>query len=369
MKVLITGSRGFIGANLCIRLRETDDFEVREFHRYTDPRALPDLVAESDTIIHLAGANRPREMVDFQRINVDLTDALCDAVRSCGGGKQLLLASSEQAGNGTPYGESKLKAEQSCRAVATLRNMSVAICRYPNVFGKWSRPDYNSAIATFSYRAARGEPLEIHDPAKTLTLVFVDDVVEQMLAFIRSGVVEDVERVGPLYHATVGEVADLIQRFAADRTAGRVAEVGTGLARALYATFISFLPSDRFRYPLQPHQDTRGAFVEFLKTATCGQFSYFTAAVGVTRGSHYHHTKTEKFVVVRGQARFGFRHLITGERLDLLVDGSQPQVVETIPGWVHDITNVGDQELIVLLWANEIFDPARPDTRAGAVNG
>lgn len=368
MNVLITGSRGFIGANLRVRLGEIKGIEVREFHRQSDPRDLRALVAECDAIIHLAGANRPLENADFERINVDLTAALCAAVRASGGGKRLLLASSTQAGNGTLYGTSKLAAEAHCRKLLALPGMAVAICRYPNVFGKWSRADYNSAIATFCHRATRGEPIMIHDPAAPLTLVYVDDVVDQILRFINTGNVAEVENVQPLFRTTVGEVAKTIQSFATGRLVGEVGEVGAGLTRALYATFISFLPNAAFSYPMSAHRDPRGVFVEMLKTASCGQFSFFTAGENVTRGGHYHHTKTEKFLVVRGRARLRFRHILTEEQLELLVDAEQPQVVETIPGWAHDITNIGSGEMIVLLWANEVFDPERPDTYAAQVH-
>jgi UDP-2-acetamido-2,6-beta-L-arabino-hexul-4-ose reductase len=241
----------------------------------------------------------------------------------------------------------------------------VALLRLTNVFGKWARPFYNSAVATFCHQVANGLPLTIHDPTSPLRLVYVDDVIDAFMALLRSpplGVVQ--MQVGPEYASSVGEVAATLEGFAQSRTSLISPPVGTGLTRALYATYLSHLPPQQFAYALPRHGDARGEFVEMLKTPDCGQFSYFTAHPGVTRGGHYHHTKSEKFLVLQGTARFGFRQLDTGATAEIVTRGGEAKVVETIPGWTHDITNIGDDDLIVMLWANEIFDRARPDTVA-----
>ena len=210
---------------------------------------------------------------------------------------------------------------------------------------------------------SQGLPVTINDSEKVLNLVYIDDVIDSFLVAMsdsRPGVHRP--EVNPVHRITLGQLAAQIQAFSASRRTLVTERVGTGLVRALYATYISYLRPTQFAYPLQSHNDARGEFVEMLKTPDCGQFSYFTARPGVTRGSHYHHTKSEKFLVIQGQARFGFRHIVTGEKLEIRVAGSSPQVVETIPGWTHDITNVGDTDLVVMLWANEIFDRDKPDT-------
>ena len=237
--------------------------------------------------------------------------------------------------------------------------------RLANVFGKWCRPNYNSAVATFCHNTARGLPIVVNDPAAALRLVYVDDVVAAFAGLLArpdapGGFVE----AGPVYETTVGEVADRVREFAASRSSLVTARVGGGLVRALYSTYVSHLPPASFAYDVPRHGDARGVFVEMLKTPDCGQFSYFTAHPGITRGEHYHHSKTEKFLVIKGTARFGFRHIVTGETHELTTRGGEGRIVETVPGWTHDITNVGDDELIVMLWANEIFDRERPDTVA-----
>lgn len=362
MQILVTGSRGFVGSNLCARLGTVPGVRVVEFHRGSPAPDLPALIDASDVVFHLAGVNRTDDESLFASVNVGLTETICAAVSRAGSAKRVLFASSAQASNSSPYGLSKRRAETCLEQLRSIQGMSVAICRYPNIFGKWSRPYYNSAVATFCHRAARGEPLEIHDRDAVLSLMYVDDVVDQMVRFASDGDVAAVEDMNPVHRTTVGHLADTIAGFARGRVSGEVGDVGAGLVRALYSTFISHLPNDAFAYPLVRHQDRRGVFVEMLKTPSSGQVSYFTAGAGVTRGSHYHHSKTEKFLVVKGEARFRFRHVITGEKVEYSITADMSRVVESIPGWAHDVTNVGEGELIVVLWSNEVFDPQRPDT-------
>jgi UDP-2-acetamido-2,6-beta-L-arabino-hexul-4-ose reductase len=236
------------------------------------------------------------------------------------------------------------------------------------VFGKWCKPNYNSVVATFCYNIARGLPIQIHDPQAPLTLVYIDDVIERFIQLMDGAEaatdIDGFSTVTPQYTIMVGEVANLIMRFKQSRETLLIERVGNGLVRALYATYVSYLPKEAFTYPVPQHSDTRGVFVEMLKTPDCGQFSFFSAHPGVTRGEHYHHSKTEKFLVIKGSARFGFRHVMTNETYEVFTSGEKPHVVETIPGWVHDITNIGEEEMLVMLWANENFDLDRPDTIA-----
>lgn len=372
-RVLITGFNGFIGKNLQVRLGESPDMVASAFVRGDDIAKLPALVAQADAVVHLAGENRPAYESAFAQVNTGLTQALCNALRAeteeNGRKLPLLLASSTQALRDNPYGRSKLTAEQAVEQLAQEVGNPVAVFRLPGVFGKWCKPNYNSVVATFCHNLARGLPIEINDPAASVPLVYVDDVVSAFINELRapqSGFC--FAQVQPQYSITLGELADQIKAFDACRGAGLQTErVGLGLVRALYATYVSYLTNDRFRYEVPQYGDARGVFVEMLKTPDCGQFSYFTAYPGVTRGGHYHHTKTEKFLVMKGQALFRFRHLLTNELVELRTSGDKPEVVDTIPGWTHDITNVGEEEMVVILWANENFDRQKPDTVASKV--
>lgn len=367
-RVLVTGANGFIGKNLIVRLGELNRFEISTFLREDDYADLRAKVSQADAVVHLAGENRPQDDRAFAAVNTGLTVALCDAVRASGRNIPLILASSTQAAGENAYGKSKLAAEEAVRSLSQTTGCPALIYRFPGVFGKWCKPNYNSVVATFCHNLARGLPIQIHNAGTSLTLAYVDDVVSSLIASLDAPIVGISEgAVTPQYSITIGELADQIRAFGACRTTLVSERVGTGLARALYATYVSYLPNERFAYDVPQYADTRGVFVEMLKTHDSGQFSYFTAHPGVTRGGHYHHTKTEKFLVIRGNALFRFRHLLTNEVFELNTSGDQPQVVETIPGWVHDITNVGSDEMVVMLWANENFDRERPDTVAARV--
>jgi UDP-2-acetamido-2,6-beta-L-arabino-hexul-4-ose reductase len=377
-RVLVTGANGFIGKNLVVRLSEQPRFTVTEFVRGDDVAALPELLAQVDAVIHLAGENRPVDPGAFTQVNTGLTVSICEAiaaeVASMGRKIPLVFTSSTQAEFDNPYGQSKLAAEQAVHALARDTGNAAVIFRLPGVFGKWCKPNYNSVVATFCHNIARGLQIQINDPSANLQLVHVDDVVSALVAAVdASSTNEDKGRaakatgatlglVEPQYPTTLGELAAQIEAFSHCRTTLMSEPVGSGFVRALYATYVSYLPNERFAYEVPQHADPRGVFVEMLKTPDSGQFSYFTAYPGITRGGHYHHTKTEKFLVVKGTGLFRFRHLLTGELFELTTSGDKPQVVDTIPGWVHDITNVGDDEMVVMLWANEVFDRANPDT-------
>lgn len=362
MRVLVTGANGFIGKNLLVHLRERGIETVP----FTRDKTLGDLSAALngvDFVFHLAGVNRPKDTAEFAEGNTGLTEQLCELIRSSGRSVPVLYTSSIQAEAQNPYGLSKLAAEESLVALEKDTRSPIYLYRLPNVFGKWSRPNYNSAVATFCHNTVNDLPIQINDPVALVRLVYVDDVVTDFLRLLEArptGVVRPA--VTPVYTISVGGLADQIKAFKGGRESMITEPVGTGLARALYATYLSFLRPEQFSYTLTAHADPRGRFVEMLKTKDSGQFSFFTAHPGITRGGHYHHTKNEKFLVVQGKARFGFRHIVTGETCELITDGEKPEVVETIPGWSHDITNVGSNEMIVMLWANEIFDRQHPDT-------
>lgn len=365
MKVLITGANGFVGKNLIAHLRERKDVEVVSFTRENSIAELASRVADCDFVFHLAGVNRPQSPEEFKVGNTDLTLALCQAIRASGKPIPVLYTSSTQADRDNPYGVSKLAAEQALHDLRESHGSRVEVLRLPNVFGKWARPDYNSAVATFCHNITRGLPIQVNDRGAVISLVYIDDVVDCFIGAMDAGSSTDsVAQVQPVFSITVGELADQLHAFRDSRDTLISEAVGTGLVRALYSTYVSYLPVEQFTYEVQKHGDPRGVFVEMLKTKDSGQFSYFTAHPGITRGGHYHHSKTEKFLVIKGNACFRFRHIVSGEFYELHTDGERPQVVETVPGWTHDITNVGDDEMVVMLWANEIFDRERPDTFA-----
>ncbi|WP_240623862.1 UDP-2-acetamido-2,6-beta-L-arabino-hexul-4-ose reductase [Tsuneonella suprasediminis] len=367
IRILITGANGFVGRNLSIRLQEINDLKLSTFSRDDTVAQLKERVSSSDVVIHLAAENRPEDPNAFDQVNTGLTTSICQAIEeefaATGRRIALLFTSSTQAACDNPYGKSKLAAEEAIRALTERIDTPAIIFRLPGVFGKWCRPNYNSVVATFCHNIARSLPIRIDDPNKTIRLVYIDDVVEAFLPFLhgaRPGL--HWGSVSPEYEITLGRLAHQISAFPVSRETLLTDRVGTGLTRCLYATYLSYLPSDRFAYDIPSYGDERGVFVEMLKTADSGQFSFFTAKPGIIRGRHYHHTKTEKFLVMQGQARFRFRHLLSNEAIEITTSGQKPQIVESIPGWSHDVTNVGDDELIVMLWANEIFDRERPDT-------
>ena len=370
MRVLITGANGFIGRNLQLRLRERKDLQVVIYTREHRVEQLTKLLEGVDFVFHLAGVNRPQDPKEFTTGNTDLTRYLCLAVASAArlAGKPIpiLYTSSSQAALDNAYGRSKREAEEALAATGQNPLVPVHLFRLPNVFGKWCHPNYNSAVATFCYNIARGLPLQVNDPQASLTLVYIDDVVERFVQLMDGAAPmarpDGFATVQPQYDTTVGELVRLIRAFHDSRDSLVTERVGIGLVRALYATYVSYLPADTFVYDVPQHVDRRGVFVEMLKTPDCGQFSFFTTHPGVTRGGHYHHSKTEKFLVIKGQARFRFRHMQSGQTHEVQTSGDKPQIVETVPGWTHDITNTGPEEMVVMLWANEIFDRAHTDT-------
>jgi UDP-2-acetamido-2,6-beta-L-arabino-hexul-4-ose reductase len=365
---VITGAGGFIGKNLSMALAESKDVEVVPVIRDMAEADFDRAIATADAVIHLAGVNRPKDPVEFTVGNVDFTLQLIGALKRTRRNIPIAFASSIQAKSNNLYGISKRAAEDALFAYGETTKSTVRVYRLPNVFGKWCRPNYNSAVATFCHNIAHGLPIEIHDPAVELQLVYVDDVISEFIRFIYGkAMASGFGEVYPIYSVTVGQLAEQISMFRDVRTSLLTERVGAGLVRALYSTYASYLHTDQFSYTVPKYGDSRGVFIEMLKTRDSGQLSCFTAKPGVTRGGHYHHSKTEKFLVVKGRALFRFRHIITDESFELIVNGDEPTIVEAIPGWAHDIRNIGDDEIVVMLWANEIFDKQRPDTCAHRV--
>tara|TARA_B110000196_G_scaffold319212_1_gene336568 strand:- start:6091 stop:7209 length:1119 start_codon:yes stop_codon:yes gene_type:complete len=368
MRVLITGANGFVGRNLQLHLAEREDVDVLLFTRDHTQIDLESLVSGVDVVFHLAGINRPQDPAEFKQGNTDLTKALCDALQKANRVVPVVYSSSIQAAADNPYGASKRAAEDVLLDYEKETGAHVFLYRLANVFGKWARPNYNSAVATFCHNISQGLPIQVNDPSAQINLVYIDDVITSFLMVLdgqikQSGFVE----IEQQYHISVGELADQVQAFKDSRDNLITEDVGSGLVRALYSTYVSYLEPKQFSYQVPKYGDERGVFVEMLKTKGAGQFSFFTAHPGIIRGGHYHHSKTEKFLVIKGKACFRFRHMFTGEFYELHTEGEQPEIVETVTGWTHDITNVGDDEMVVMLWANEIFDRENPDTYAKPV--
>ena len=362
MKILVTGSSGFIGKNFAIRISENPEQEVLEFVRGDSIDQLISCVEKCDAIVHLAGENRPKSSDAFMQVNGSFTEQLCDVIKSLGKAVPVVLASSIHAGDTSLYGQSKRVAETAVKRLADT-GVPCIIYRLPGVFGKWAKPNYNSVVATFCHHIALGEDISIDDADKEIRIVYVDDLIEDILCVIKNcqtGV--HYREISPTYTISVGKLAETIYEFKELRRLHTVNRVGLGLTRALYATFVSYLRPNQISVELKKNVDSRGNFVEILKTTDCGQISYFTLRPGCVRGNHYHHTKTEKFLVLQGNACFGFRDLATGETFEVVVDGDNPRLVETIPGWVHNITNTGKDDVLAVLWANEVFDHTCPDT-------
>jgi UDP-2-acetamido-2,6-beta-L-arabino-hexul-4-ose reductase len=362
MCVLVTGAHGFIGKNLIVRLNELD-IQVATYTRENSTQDLKELIKGANCIVHLAGENRPKDEKDFNVVNAGLTASICDAVRSLGKNTPIILASSTQAELENTYGKSKLDAEVSVKALEIDTGCPVHVYRLPGVFGKWCKPHYNSVVATFCHNISHDLSIQVNNPDFELSLVYIDDVVEGFVKIIQ-GVKGDKKElsVQPEYKIKLGDLADQIKIFRESRESLITERVGGGLVGKLYSTYLSYISPEQFAYSIPSYGDERGMFAEMLKTKDSGQFSFFTAKPGVTRGGHYHHSKTEKFLVVQGEARFGFRHVALDVTHEIVTTSKELKIVETVPGWSHDITNIGTEDMIVMLWANEIFDSDNPDT-------
>ena len=377
-KILITGSDGFVAKNLILTLKEKNNFDLIFFNKSNTTEDLKAFIMSSNFIIHLAGENRPINEEDFYNVNHGLTKLVCEIAKSTGKKIPILFFSSMQESLDNLYGKSKKQGEQQVIKYNKETGNKVIVYRPPGIFGKWCKPNYNSVVATFCNNIANNETIKVNDENKNLDLVYIDDLVKLVIGdlndfFNLDKISQDFKNkivwkeIFPLHQITLGQLANKIKSFKDSRESLIIGKVGIGLDRALYSTYLTYLPKDQFSYKVESHIDERGSFVEMLKTENSGQFSFFTAHPGVTRGGHYHHSKTEKFLVIQGHAKYGFRNIDTNEYFEINTKGDQNLIVETIPGWSHDITNIGKDSLIVMLWANEIFDRSNPDTFASEV--
>jgi len=362
--ILITGSDGFVGKNLRVTLQQRKDLRVLCFDMQHDPAALDGLLDQAEFVFHLAGVNRPQSPGQFQTGNAALTEQICSHLRAGGRQVPIALSSSTQAAHDNPYGASKRGAERAAFEYARTSGAQAYVFRLPNVFGKWCRPNYNSGVATFCHNIANDLPIQVDDPNAEMNLVYIDDVVQAFVDLLYGvAVIHDgFCTVRPVHTIKLGEIAELIYSFRTSRQQNNIPDMSDPLVKKLYSTFISYLPLDRFSYPLTMNVDQRGSFTEFIKTPDRGQISINISKPGVIKGNHWHHTKNEKFLVVSGLGVIRFRMVGSKDVIEYHVSGEKLEVVDIPAGYTHYITNTGESDMVTVMWCNEMFDPERPDT-------
>lgn len=364
MKILITGAKGFLGRNLVAELSRQEDIELFEYDIDTPSECLEVWTKEADFVYHLAGVNRPENQEDFMKGNFGFTSELLDLLKKNNNKAPIVLSSSIQATRDNEYGISKKAGEDLLISYSSTENVPVYVYRFSNLFGKWSRPNYNTVVATFCHNIARGIDIQIDNPNAEIELCYIDDVIDEMkLALSGNGHEKDGYYFVPMLHrVTIGKLAKMIHSFKESRTDLSVADMSDPLSKKLYSTYLSFLPEDQFSYSLKMNVDNRGSFTEFLRTPDRGQVSINISKPGITKGQHWHHTKNEKFLVVSGTGVIRFRKVATDEVVEYFVSGEKLEVVDIPTGYTHNIENLGEIDMVTVMWANEAFDPNRPDT-------
>lgn len=364
MKVLVTGAKGFIGSNLIAELKNRKYTDIFEYNRDSDPDLLNVYCKEADFVFHLAGVNRPKEQTEYMVENFGFTSKILETLSKYGNKCPVMISSSIQAELKNPYGESKKAGEDLLLDYGKETGAKVLIYRFPNVFGKWCRPNYNSAVATFCYNIARDLHITVNDPNVLMKLVYIDDVIEELINALegKKHMNGNICEVNVVYKIKLGVIADLIRSFRNSRESYSVPNVSDAFTKKLYSTYLSYLPKDQFSYSLKMNVDVRGSFTEFLKTPDRGQISVNISKPGIIKGNHWHHTKNEKFLVVSGKGVIRFRKIDSDEILEYFVSGDKLEVVDIPTGYTHNIENLGDNDMVTIMWANEQYDPSRPDT-------
>lgn len=364
MKILITGAKGFIGKNLIAELRNRKYDDIFEFYRGTDPNLLENYCKEADFVFHLAGINRPKEQAEFMEGNFGFTSELLNILKKHNNTCPVMISSSIQAELDNPYGKSKKVGEDLLFDYGKETGAKVLVYRFPNVFGKWCRPNYNSAVATFCHNIAHDLPITVNDPSVTMNLVYIDDVINELINALegKENKNKDFCEVAIVHTITLGEIVDLIYSFRKSRDELSIPNMADEFTKKLYSTYLSYLPQDKFCYELKMNVDQRGSFTEFIKTPDRGQVSVNISKPGITKGNHWHHTKNEKFLVVSGKGVIRFRKIDSDEIIEYFVSGDKMEVVDIPTGYTHNIENLGDTDMVTIMWANEPFDPEKPDT-------
>ena len=366
LPILITGYAGFVGKNLVAELKNQGYENLLLFERDDTPETLARYASQASFVIHLAGINRPKDPSEFYSGNAGLTEVLLAELEKAANKAPVLVTSSVQAALDNDYGKSKKQAEDAIFAHGDKLGSPVYVFRMEGVFGKWCRPNYNSVVATFCHNIARDLPIQVRDPAFELPLVYIDDVVRCILDALDGKVQKDAEgicRIHPVHSVTLGRLAELLYSFKESRQSLAVPALAPdSFEKKLYSTYLSYLPTDTFKYPLTMHTDERGSFTEFLRSPERGQVSVNISKPGIVKGNHWHHTKNEKFLVVKGQGLIRLRRIDSQEVLEYPVSGDKLEVVDIPVGYTHSIENVGSEDMITVMWANEAFDPDHPDT-------
>lgn len=364
MRILVTGAKGFIGKNLIVELRNRKHTKIFEYDRDTDSSLLDEYCKEADFVVHLAGVNRPKEQSEFMEGNFGFTSDLLDSLKKHNNTCPVMISSSIQAELDNPYGESKKAGEDLLLAYGKETGSKVLVYRFPNVFGKWCRPNYNSAVATFCHNIAHDLPIQVNDPSVVMNLVYIDDVVNELINALEGNEnkVDSFCEVSVVHTITLGEIVGLIYSFKKSREDRSVPNMSDAFIKKLYSTYLSYLPENHFSYDLKMNVDQRGSFTEFIKTPDRGQVSVNISKPGITKGNHWHHTKNEKFLVVSGKGVIRFRKIDSDETLEYFVSGDKMEVVDIPTGYTHNIENLGDTDMVTIMWANESFDPEKPDT-------
>lgn len=376
MNILVTGARGFVGKNLVASLHNikdgkdktfpiTSELNIFEYNADTDPALLDEYCGAADFVFNLAGVNRPKDQGEFMSGNFGFASTLLDTLKKHGNRCPVMLSSSTQAALDNPYGKSKKAGEDLLFQYAKDTGAQVLVYRFPNIFGKWCRPNYNSAVATFCHNIAHDLPITVNDRGVVMNLVYIDDVVAELI----NALAGNANRKGdnycyvPIVHTiTLGEIVDLIYSFKASRDNRSIPNMSDAFTKKLYATYLSYLPIDEFSYPLKMNIDERGSFTEMIRTPERGQFSVNISKPGITKGNHWHHTKNEKFLVVSGRGVIRFRKMGDDKIYEYFVSGDKLEVVDIPTGYTHNIENLGDTDMVTFMWANECFDPEKPDT-------
>lgn len=364
-KILITGAYGFIGRNLVATLERDEELELLKYGSKHSMEQLIEYATQADFVFHLAGVNRPERVEEFREGNLEFTRHLLHALGDSPKKPPIVFASSIQAEQDNAYGESKYGAEKLILSYSKNNQVPVYIFRLPNVFGKWSRPNYNSVIATWCYNIARNIPIQVNNPQTYVNLVYIDDVIQQFAQVMKElpNVDNDPYVTLPqLFNVSLGQIEANLRAFKDSRKTLMLPNLNNEFDKYLYSTYLSYLPTDDFGYELEMKTDQRGWLAEFIKTESAGQIFISRTKPGITRGNHWHHTKVEKFLVIEGEAVIRFRHIETEEVVEYQVSGTRVQVVDIPPGFTHSITNIGTSDVITLFWANERFDPQKPDT-------
>lgn len=364
MKLLVTGANGFVGRNLIAELQNRGFKEILKYDIDTDPDLLDTFTHECEFVIHLAGVNRPENSDDFMKGNCDFTNNLLALLKKNNSSAPLVMTSSIQATLNNDYGQSKKAAEDLIFKYGRDNDIPVYVYRLPNVFGKWCRPNYNSAIATFCNNIANDQPIQVNDPNVLMRLVYIDDVVNSIIDKIlnKPSNVGDFVQIDQIYEFKLGEIVDLIYSFRQTRVLLSIPDMSNDFVKKLYATYLSYLPVDAFSYSLRMNIDTRGSFTEFIRTPDRGQVSVNISKPHIIKGNHWHHTKNEKFLVVSGSGVIRLRKIGTDDIIEYFVSGNSLQVVDIPVGYTHNIENIGNTDMVTIMWVNEAYNPEIPDT-------